>query len=144
MLRPWPALRRGQSAEPVACRTFPDADRHLVVTRDSTDARWREGDAALAMMKPMLDGMRIRAYVKVNGEITKSDASHVAKSAQTGKKQMITLVDMQLGKLVTDPEKLKKLSALENEKDIRKVAEALNELPEITYELKEKITVDFK
>jgi hypothetical protein len=103
-----------------------------------------QADMAAAMMKPMLEGMRIRAYVKVDGEITDSTASYVSNSSQTGKKQMVTLMDMQLGKLVADPEKAKKLTALGEIKDPVKAAEMLKEFPEVRYELKEKISVNFK
>ena len=99
--------------------------------------------AMMGMMKPMLEGMRVRMLVKVNGEIKSSTASYV--TADDGdKKKVVTLMDFEIGKMISDPAKFKRLSAIQGIKDPAEAMELLKDLPEIKMELKDEINVHFK
>ena len=100
-----------------------------------------QAEAMMAMMKPMMEGMRIRMLLKVNGEIKKTDASFVTEEDSD---KVVTLIDMQIGKLITDPAKFKALTKAQNVKDPNKQLELLKKYPEIKLEVKDSIDIHFK
>lgn len=107
------------------------------------------GDAAAeemgkAMMRQMFDGMRVRFYVMVNGEITDTNASYTENSRKTGKKQFVSLLDLNLGELIKNPEKFEKLSAMGQPSDPAKIKEMLKGFDEMKVELQDKVRVTFK
>lgn len=97
-----------------------------------------------AMMKQMFEGMRMRFYVMVDGEIQKSDATYVEANKATGKKQMVALMDINFGELIKDPEKFKKLQTMGPGGDAEAMKLALKDMPGIKAETKEKIEITFK
>ena len=89
-----------------------------------------------AMVSQFMKGMRVRVTVKPDGKITKTNATHSTKDS-------VTLVDLEMDKLLGDIGKFKEFSALAKEKDRKKVAAKVKELG-IKAETKEEITVEFK
>ena len=113
---------------------------------DVDDEFGLQGDAppgAMAMMGGMMQGLRMRTYVMVNGDIKDSNASYVNASRKTGKKQLVTLLDMDIGKLMSDPAKMKKLESLGDMDDPIEGAKALKEFPEVKIELQKEISIRF-
>jgi hypothetical protein len=96
------------------------------------------------MMNAMFTGMRIRLMVKVDGEITDTNGSYVHSGVKSGKKCYLTLFDMDIGKLLGNPEHMKKLQALGKNKDISAAKDALKEIPGVKVETEQKIEVTFK
>ena len=92
--------------------------------------------AQFAMASQFMKGMRVRVTVKPDGTITKTNASH---SDSDG----ITLVDLEMDKLLKDQAKFKELSALSKEKDRAKIAAKMKELG-LKGETKELVSVEFK
>jgi hypothetical protein len=61
----------------------------------------------LAMMKQMMAGLRMRIFIKVDGEITKTNAAHVKEI--NGKKVGITVMDLNFDTIAKDDAAFKKL-----------------------------------
>lgn len=88
---------------------------------------------AMAMMQGMMKDMRVTTKVTIEPGIAKTDASHVEGN-------VITLSDIQMGKIMADPEKLKALQS----GDFDKAKEAMKGVDGIKFEDKEKVTVEMK
>lgn len=93
-------------------------------------------EAAMAMMAPMMQGMRVTMKVKVEGEITKTDATH--KDGST-----VTLMDLDMGKLFANKDVLKKMESPDDMKDFAKFAQIAKEAG-ATLEAKPEVSVEFK
>jgi hypothetical protein len=92
--------------------------------------------AQFAMASQIMKGMRLRVTLKPEGKITKTNASY-------SDAESVTLMDLEMKKLVTDLDTFKAFSALAKEKDRTKVAAKLKEFG-IKAETKEEIDVEFK
>lgn len=98
----------------------------------------------MAMMKQMFDGMRVRMLVKVDGEIKKTNASFVSSGGKSGKKSYVTLMDMDFGKLMEDPEAMSKnFMAMGQMQDMGTAMETLKDVPGIKVETAGKVEVEF-
>ena len=95
-----------------------------------------QADAAMAMMAPMMQGMRVATKVKVEGEITKTNAAH--KEGST-----VTLMDIDMGKLLSNKEIMKKMKSPDDMKDFAKFAKIAKEAG-ATIEPSPEVTVEFK
>jgi hypothetical protein len=124
--------------------TFNFADGKLTILQKKPDAGKEGGDAevpkvdeidpqALAMMQGMMKDMRMTTRVTIEPGIAKTDATHVEGN-------VITLGDIQMGKLLADPEKLKALQS----GDFDKVKAAVKDVNGIKFEEKESISVEMK
>ncbi len=93
----------------------------------------------MAMMKPMLAGMRMSFKVKAANGIASTDATHVEGDT-------ITLMDMNFDKLLEKPDGMKKFAEMAEKKDMssKDAAEAFKGLDGIKIEGKEKVTVKLK
>ncbi len=87
----------------------------------------------LAMMQGMMKDMRITTKINIESGIAKTDATHVDGNT-------ITLSDIQMGKIISDPAKLKALQG----GDFEKTKEALKGIDGIKFEEKESISVEMK
>jgi hypothetical protein len=99
----------------------------------------------VAEIKQMFGDFRFYTAVKIAGTVSKTNATHV-EDADGGKKNLITLVDMNVGKMLTlfeDEKKLAELMALGPMNDMAKAKETLKDLPGIKVELNEKIEIEF-
>ena len=97
----------------------------------------------IQMLKQMFNGFRFRFQIKVEGEIIKSNASYIEKGA-TGKKQIVTLFDMDISKLLNDQEKCNKLFSMGRIQDITTAREKLKDFKELRLETVEKLEILFK
>ncbi|MCK5849634.1 MAG: hypothetical protein KAH23_01870 [Kiritimatiellae bacterium] len=98
----------------------------------------------MAMMKQMFDGFRMRIMVKVDGSITKSNASYIEKDSKSGKKQLITLLDMNIGEIMKDEQMFKKLASMGKIQDMHTAKKMLKDIPGLKIETNEQIKVEFK
>ena len=106
---------------------------------DEAEPKVAEGaddEAAMAMMAPMMQGMRVAMKVKVEGEITKTDATHKAGNT-------VTLMDVDMGKMFSNKEVLKKMKSPDDMKDFAKFAQIAKEAG-ATLEVKPEVSVEFK
>ena len=87
----------------------------------------------LAMMQGMMKDMRVTSKIVIESGIVKTDASHVEGNT-------ITLSDIQMGKIMADPEKLKAIQS----GDFEKTKEALKGIDGIKFEDKERVSVEMK
>lgn len=127
--------------------TFKFADGKLSIIQKKPKAEGEEGGAKddgaaapeemdpqmLAMMQGMMKDMRVTTKVKIEPGIAKTDATHV-------EGDVITLADIQMGKIMADPEKLKALQS----GDFDKAKKALKGVDGIKFEDKETISVEMK
>lgn len=90
----------------------------------------------MKMMKAMFDGMRFALLVQVNGNIIKSNATHV-------KDGTVTLFDIEFGKLLENTEKLKELSG-KKPASMQETKAMLQGIPGLVIEPEGKVTVLFK
>ncbi len=100
--------------------------------------------AQLAMMKQMCAGMRIRIVIRVDGEISKSNATYVQSSQPGGKKQMVALFEMEMDKIPNDNQTLGKIANIMQSPDITSAATALNNIPGIEAETVNPIEIEFR
>lgn len=102
-----------------------------------TDAPDQEVDLQqFAMVSQFMKGMRLRVTIKPEGEITKTDATY-------SDSESITLVDMQMDKVMKDYETFKAFSQLSKEKDREVIGAKIKEFG-LKGESKEEITIEFK
>ena len=121
--------------------TFKMADRKLTIIQKvpQGDGKVDKPDQPemdpqqLAMMQGMMKDMRVTTKVKIEPGINKTDATHVDGNT-------IILSDIQMGKVMADPEKLKALQG----GDFDQVKKALKGVDGIKFEEKESITVEMK
>jgi hypothetical protein len=100
---------------------------------------------AKAAMKQMFTGFRFRVVVKlVDGEIAKSNATYQGLDPKTKKKQYITLMDMDLGKIVQDDAQLEKLSKMGEMNDMVEAKDKLKGIKGLKVETLETVTVTIK
>lgn len=97
----------------------------------------------MAMMRRMFDGFRFRMLVRVNGRVESSTASYMEPAAD-GAAQVITLLDMDIGKLIADDATLKKLSAMGKIEDMDTARERLKDFPGLKIETAERVEVTFR
>jgi hypothetical protein len=136
-----------EKSEPIA---FSYADGKLTVkmpAQDKNDAKDAAGaDApegpdmdnpqAEAMMKQMMGDMKISLKLVIEPGIAESNATHADGNT-------ITLMEMEMGKLLENPENMKKLSKMD-QKNPAASMEALKGIDGVKFEVKEEITVKLK
>lgn len=94
--------------------------------------------AQMAMMKPMLAGMRFSFVLKAPGGIASTDAAYHEGDS-------VTLMEMEMDKLFDNPEALKKMGTLMGgDADPKQMAEAFKGVSGVKFEDKEKVTVELK
>ncbi len=93
----------------------------------------------MAMMKPMMAGMKMSFKVKAANGIASTDATHVDGGT-------ITLMDINFDKVLATPDGMKKFAATADNKDMSPAdaAEALKGVDGVKIEAKEKVTVKLK
>jgi hypothetical protein len=110
----------------------PDAEKG-----DAPDEKKEEPDAqAMAMMQQMFKDMRMTFKVEIADGIAETNASHVDGN-------VITLIDMPFGKLISDPANMKKLEAMKDSSPADAAA-AFKDIPGLKIETKEEVTVKVK
>ena len=104
---------------------------------DETDESNVEADSSNfdEMIKFMKD-MRAKIEIKVDGEITKTNATHVNGNT-------VTLFDINFSELLSDSEKLDKFKKL-NPNSFEEVKELVSDIPGIKVELNKEVFIEFK
>ncbi len=139
------SMTKGAQPKLVINMPKPDNPDNAGEPEDMGQPDMSENPQAMAMMKQMFDGFRFRMLVKlIDGEIAKSNASYQGLDPKTKKKQYITLLDMDLGKIMQDDAQLKKLSAMGQMKSMVEAKEKLKDIKGLKVETEEKVTVDIK
>jgi len=95
-----------------------------------------------AMMKRMFDGFRFRMLIKVDGEITQTNASYAHKG-EDGKTQYVTLFDMNIGELLKDEKEFEKLVSLGEMEDMATARTKLLGVLGLKIETEREVTVSF-
>jgi hypothetical protein len=90
-------------------------------------------DQAMAMMQGMMKDMRMSMKIKIESGIAKTNATYVDGNT-------VTLADIDFGKLVANPEKLKALQT----GDFDKAKNALKGIDGVKFEAQEKIEIKMK
>jgi hypothetical protein len=87
------------------------------------------------MIKIMKD-MRVKIEIKIDGEITKTNATHVDGNT-------ITLFDIDFGKLISDADKLEQFKKF-NPDSFEEVKKLVKDIPGIKVELNKEVFVEFE
>jgi hypothetical protein len=91
---------------------------------------------AMAMMKSMLEGMRIGVDVEVDGRVVKTNAP-----ASSGSR--VTLLDLDFAALLADPKQLEVLQSLRPGTDFETIRRALKDIPGMKVPTETTVTVEF-
>ena len=90
-------------------------------------------EQAMAMMQGMMKDMRMSIKIKIESGIAKTNATYVDGNT-------VTLADIDFGKLVANPEKLKALQTC----DFDKAKDALKGIDGVKFEAQEKLEIKMK
>ncbi len=90
----------------------------------------------MQMMAQMMQGLRMRIGLTVEGAITETNATYPNED-KTG----LTLIDAKLGEMFADIEKMKAMYKVSNEEEAKKL---IKDWPALKMELEKKVTVKFK
>lgn len=96
----------------------------------------QEEQMMMAQMKQMFDGMKFVIAVEVEGRIVKTNATH-----QNG--STVTLMEMDFGKLMENPEKMLELSRSEPE-TLEEAKKIMKDVPGIKVDMNEQVEIEFK
>jgi len=101
-----------------------------------------ESKQAQAMMRQMMGDMRMRLGIKVDGKITKTNATHVSDD-KTG----ITLMDIDFGKLIADEKLFAKLQGMGQSQSFDEVKKMFSDpafAKFVKIEFEDEVTVEFE
>jgi len=94
------------------------------------------GEQEMAMAQQMFGDMKMSLKIELPGGIKETNASHVDGNT-------VTFMDIDFGKLVSDPEKFKKFAAAQPETP-GEMQEALKGIDGVKVETKEEVTIELK
>ncbi len=116
----------------------PDKDAAPEAAADAADAETPDMDSpeAQAMMKQMMGDMKVSLKLVIEPGIAETNATH-----QDG--NTITLMEMDMGKLVENPDNMKKLSKIDQD-DSAAAMEALKGIDGVKFEAQPELTVTLK
>lgn len=92
----------------------------------------------MAMMQQMYKGFRFMTTIEVDGKISKTNASHV-----NDKKNIVTILDMNIGELMSNKEHMKVLMSMGQTKDMEVAKQKLKGIPAIKVETEKKVSIRF-
>jgi hypothetical protein len=104
---------------------------------ESPDAAGEMDEQSLAMARQMFGGMRVSVAVDVAGSVVKTNSLFVDGSK-------VTVFDLDMDKILENPDKLKELSAAGEPESIAEAAEMLKDVPGIKISPTEEMTIEFK
>lgn len=102
----------------------------------ASQAGGAEAQQMMEAFKPLYENLRIAISVEVQGRIVETDAAHV-------KGSVITLMDLDFGKVLADEAMFKKLSASQ-QSTVGDTMELLKNFPGVTFEPSETVKVRFQ
>jgi hypothetical protein len=94
------------------------------------------GEQEMAMAQQMFGDMKMSLKIELPGGIEKTNATHVDGNT-------VTFMDIDFGKLVSDPEKFKKFAAAQPESPAE-MQEAVKGIEGVKVETKEEVTIELK
>lgn len=117
---------------------MPEADGDDSAADADADAETPDMDNPQmeAMMKEMMGDMKISLKLVIEPGIAKTDATHTDGDT-------ITLMEMEMGKILEKPDTFKKLSKVD-QKNPAAAMEALKDIDGVKFEVKKQITVELK
>lgn len=118
-----PAKEEAKEEDPAAAEGEPE----VVEGKD---------DPSMQMMTKMFEGMKVSMDIEVEGEVSASNATHRAGSK-------VTLMEIDMGKMMANPDVAKKLKSPEDLQDFAKFARIAKDAG-VTIEPQPEITVEFK
>ena len=111
---------------------------------DMPDAGKTPPPEQLAAVRQMFEGLRVRVMVKVDGELLETNAAFVEQSSKAGRKQYVTLLDMNIGEVIKDEQAFKKMMAMGQAKDMASAMELYKGTQGLRIEPAERVEVSFK
>jgi hypothetical protein len=96
----------------------------------------QQSEMMMTQMKKMFEGMKITMAIEIQGSIVETNATH-------RKDSRITMMELDFGKLLQMPEKLKQFGQLKPE-SLEDAKQLMKNLPGIKVELNKEITIKFK
>ncbi len=111
----------------------PRADTNA--SRPATASTMSGGQQTVAMMKELFDGFRVAMSVTVDGDILETNAAFLEGSR-------VTLLEMDFGKLLDDPDKLEALTE-HNPQNLADAKELMRAIPGIRVELAPLVRIKF-
>ncbi|MBN1521490.1 MAG: hypothetical protein JW928_03065 [Candidatus Aureabacteria bacterium] len=103
---------------------------------DKSDEDMEASDMMENPMAQMFKGMRMAIAIEVDGDIIETNATH-----REG--NIITLMEMDFGKILENPEKFKEFSKV-NPKSVEESKELMKDIPGIKVELNESVEIKFE
>lgn len=92
----------------------------------------------LAQMKQMFSGLKLWIRVRVEGNISTTNASHVNK-----KKDGVSLIKIEFDKLLEDEKAFEKVLGMGKIKSVEEARQKLKAIPGIQFEPEQEVTVEF-
>ena len=96
------------------------------------------------LMKKFFDGFRVRMMVTVVGDITETNALHVAKKTGLDEGDTVVLMDMNIGGMLNNPEGLDKLIAYGPIQNVDEARTRLQHIEELKFETSNQVAVFFQ
>jgi len=96
------------------------------------------------MMKDTFGDLCIKVRVQVNGEIKNTNASYVDTDPVTKRKNTVTLLNMNVGQVLGNPEYLKKLSSMGKQPDLEQAKKIMKDFPGLKIETAKSVEVSFE
>ncbi|MBN2712383.1 MAG: hypothetical protein JXR97_08155 [Planctomycetes bacterium] len=129
-----------KGATPELTISFPQPDENEKLTDKPENMETPEiPEAQMQQMKQMYKGCRIWIKLSVEGKITETNATHKEKDGST-----ITLMDMNVDKLVQNDAEFKKAMALGKIDNVKEAEEKMKDIKSFRLESQEKVTVKFQ
>lgn len=98
----------------------------------------------MAQMKQMFEGFRVRILVKTEGDIVRSNAAHVWAGSRAKRKQYVTLLDFNIGALISDAAAFEKLAAAGTIRDMDTAMAKLQDIPGLKIETAREVEIAFQ
>ena len=96
------------------------------------------------MMKDTFGDFCIKVRVQVNGEIKNTNASYVDTNPVTQKKDTVTLLNMNVGQVLGNPDYLKKLASVGGHPDLEQAKKIMKDFPGLKIETAKIVDVSFE
>ena len=95
------------------------------------------GAGMMEMMKPFLQGMKMRVVVEVEGQVLETDAPFSEGS-------QVTLLEIDFDQIVADPEAWNKLTALDSDASLAVLGPQLQGLPGVRAPVGREVSIEFR
>jgi hypothetical protein len=117
--------------------TLPEPSTSEASTSQAPSPPGQLPPEAMALMKPLLQDLRVALAVDVEGALLKTNADHVSGSR-------VTLLDIAIGPLLDNPQAFEKLSGLGPGASIEQMKPLLKDLPGIKVNATPAVVIEFR